>query len=67
MASSDPRVLKFASARNLVRNCRFLAELRLAVDGIRSDSGDLLVALYDSADGFRSAIANAATRGPHAG
>ena|ERR1700720_347316 len=39
------------------------AELRLAVDGIRSDSGDLLVALYDSADGFRSAIANAATRG----
>jgi uncharacterized protein (DUF2141 family) len=40
------------------------AELRLAVDGIRSDSGDFLVALYDSSDGLRSAIANATTRGP---
>jgi uncharacterized protein (DUF2141 family) len=39
------------------------AELRLTVNGVRSDSGELLVALYDNADGFRSAIANAAKRG----
>ena len=39
------------------------AELRLTIKGVRSDSGEILVALYDSADGFRSAIANAAKRG----
>ena len=39
------------------------AELRLTVDGVRSDGGEILVALYDSADGFQSAIANAARRG----
>jgi len=39
------------------------AELRLTVDGVRSDGGEILVALYDSADGFQSAIVNAAIRG----
>src|SRR5690349_10259145 len=39
------------------------AELRLTINGIRSDSGEILVALYDNADGFRGAIANAAKRG----
>jgi uncharacterized protein (DUF2141 family) len=39
------------------------AELRLTIDGVRSDSGEILVGLYDNADGFRNAIANAATRG----
>jgi uncharacterized protein (DUF2141 family) len=39
------------------------AELRLTIDGIRSDGGEILVALYDNADGFRSAIGNAAKRG----
>lgn len=39
------------------------AELRLAIKGIRSDNGEILIALYDNAAGFKSAIANAATRG----
>ena len=39
------------------------AELRLTIKGVRSDKGELLIALYDNADGFKSAIANAATRG----
>ena len=39
------------------------AELRLTISGVRSDSGEILVALYDNADGFRSAIANAGKRG----
>ena len=39
------------------------AELRLTIKGVRSDSGEILVALYDNADGFRRAIANAAKRG----
>jgi uncharacterized protein (DUF2141 family) len=39
------------------------AELRLTVDSIRSDIGEILVALYDRADGFESAIVNAADRG----
>ena len=39
------------------------AELRLTVDGVRSDGGEILVALYDSAGGFQSAIVNAADRG----
>jgi uncharacterized protein (DUF2141 family) len=39
------------------------AELRLTIKGIRSDKGELLIALYDNADGFKSAIANAAIRG----
>lgn len=30
---------------------------------MRSDSGEILIALYDNADGIRSAIANAAKRG----
>jgi uncharacterized protein (DUF2141 family) len=41
----------------------FSAELRLTISGVRSDSGEILIALYDNADGFRSAIANAAKRG----
>jgi uncharacterized protein (DUF2141 family) len=39
------------------------AELRLTINEIRSDSGEILIALYDNVAGFRSAIANAATRG----
>src|SRR5690349_1221481 len=39
------------------------AELRLTIENVRSDGGELLIALYDNADGFKSAIANAATRG----
>jgi len=39
------------------------AELRLTIKDVRSDEGELLIALYDNADGFASAIANAATRG----
>jgi len=45
------------------------AELRLTIKGVRSDRGEILIALYDNADGFKSAIANASTRGlmPDAG
>jgi uncharacterized protein (DUF2141 family) len=39
------------------------AELRLAIDGVRSDRGEILIGLYQDADGFRRAIANAAKRG----
>ena len=39
------------------------AELRVPVMGVRSDKGELLIALYDNADGFANALANAATRG----
>jgi uncharacterized protein (DUF2141 family) len=38
-------------------------DLRLTIDNVRSDSGEILIALYDDADGFRSAIANSAKRG----
>lgn len=41
----------------------FSAELRLTIKGVHSDNGELLVGLYDNADGFRHAVANAATRG----
>jgi uncharacterized protein (DUF2141 family) len=39
------------------------AELRVTIQGVRSDVGEILIGLYDNADGFKSAIANAATRG----
>jgi len=39
------------------------AELRLTIKGVCSDKGELLIALYDNADGFKSAIAHANTRG----
>jgi uncharacterized protein (DUF2141 family) len=38
------------------------AELRLTIKGIRSDTGEILIGLYDNAAGFKSAIANAAKR-----
>lgn len=41
----------------------FSAELRLTVDGIRSDSGEILIGLYDNEEGFQNAVTNAATRG----
>jgi uncharacterized protein (DUF2141 family) len=39
------------------------ADLRLTITGIRSDVGEILIALYDNAAGFNTAIANAGTRG----
>jgi uncharacterized protein (DUF2141 family) len=39
------------------------AELRLTVKGVRSDNGEILIALYDDPKGYQSALANAATRG----
>src|ERR1700736_4840405 len=39
------------------------AELRLTINGVRSDAGELLVGLYDNSDGFASAIANATKNG----
>jgi len=39
------------------------AELRLTISGVRSDSGELLIGIYDNADGFISAIANATKNG----
>jgi len=35
----------------------------MTIENVRSDQGELLIALYDNADGFANAIANAATRG----
>jgi uncharacterized protein (DUF2141 family) len=39
------------------------SELRVAIDGIASSSGTLMVGLYDSEEHFRSAIKNAANLG----
>lgn len=39
------------------------SELRITIQGVRSDEGEILIGLYDNADGFKSAIANAAKRG----
>jgi uncharacterized protein (DUF2141 family) len=39
------------------------AELRLTIKGVRSDAGELLIGLYDNADGFVGAIANATKNG----
>ena len=38
-------------------------ELRVTVTGVRSDNGELLIGLYESAKGFEGAIANAETSG----
>ncbi len=39
------------------------AELRLTISGVRSDSGEILIGLYDNAGGFVAAIANATKNG----
>jgi uncharacterized protein (DUF2141 family) len=39
------------------------AEFRLTINGVRSENGEILIALYDNEAGFLSAIANAETRG----
>jgi uncharacterized protein (DUF2141 family) len=39
------------------------SELRVAIDGVASSSGTLMVGLYDSEEHFRSAIANAGNLG----
>lgn len=39
------------------------ADLRLTINGIRSDYGEILIALYDNPAGFKTALANAGTRG----
>ena len=39
------------------------SELRVTVIGLRSESGELLIGLYESAKGFEGAIANAKTSG----
>ena len=39
------------------------AELRLTIAGVHSDKGEILIGLYDNADGFKYAIARAGTGG----
>jgi uncharacterized protein (DUF2141 family) len=39
------------------------SELRVTVTGVRSESGELLIGLYNTAKGFEGAIANAETSG----
>lgn len=39
------------------------SELRVTITDVRSDSGELLIGLYETADGFLAAIANAETSG----
>jgi uncharacterized protein (DUF2141 family) len=39
------------------------AELRLTIKDVRSDKGEILIALYDDPKGFADAIANASSRG----
>ena len=55
---SSPLILVFLSTVPALS-----AELRLVMDGVRSDNGELLIGLYDDADGFKNAIANAGKRG----
>jgi uncharacterized protein (DUF2141 family) len=38
-------------------------ELRVTITNVRSDSGELLIGLYETAEGFVAAIANAETSG----
>jgi uncharacterized protein (DUF2141 family) len=38
-------------------------ELRVTITDVRSDSGELLIGLYETAEGFLAAIANAETSG----
>ena len=47
----------------LLANSALAAELRITIEGVRSDAGEILIGLYDNADGFKSAVANAAKRG----
>jgi uncharacterized protein (DUF2141 family) len=47
----------------LLANPALAAELRITIQGVRSDAGEILIGLYDNADGFKNAIANAAKRG----
>jgi uncharacterized protein (DUF2141 family) len=39
------------------------SELRVTITGVRSNSGELLIGLYETAKGFEEAIANAETSG----
>ncbi len=39
------------------------AELRLTINGVHSDSGELLIGLYDNSDGFLGAISRASKSG----
>jgi uncharacterized protein (DUF2141 family) len=55
---SSPLILLFLSTVPALS-----AELRLTIDGVRSESGEILIGLYDDADGFKNAIANAGKRG----
>jgi len=41
------------------------AELRLTVKGVRSDNGEILIALYDDPKGYESALATACPRLPN--
>jgi uncharacterized protein (DUF2141 family) len=41
----------------------YAAELRVSVDGVRSDKGEILIGLFDHVDGFEHAIANATKDG----
>jgi uncharacterized protein (DUF2141 family) len=38
------------------------ANLAVTIDGIRSNAGEILIGLYDGADGFKSAIDSSATK-----
>jgi uncharacterized protein (DUF2141 family) len=39
------------------------SELRVTITGVRSDNGELLIGLYETAKGFDGAVANAETSG----
>ena len=57
--------LTWGTALALVLFCcdAWASELRVAIDGVASSSGTLMVGLYDSEEHFRSAIANASNLG----
>ncbi len=58
-----PRVLIALLATVMLAMPATAAELRLTVNGIHSDNGEILIALFDNPAGFQSAISNAAIRG----
>jgi uncharacterized protein (DUF2141 family) len=47
----------------LMTSTAHAGELRVTITNVRSDSGELLIGLYETAEGFLAAIANAETNG----
>jgi uncharacterized protein (DUF2141 family) len=59
----DPKVLLGILFAFLLAPPAQAAELRLTINGVHSDRGELLIGLYDTPDGFLGAISRASKSG----